>query len=83
MARARYAASSRYQLDEGGITASRLEQESVVYTLHVVKSLDTLENIAHRLLGDHLRWWEIADLNPQILDSFMSLTPGTTIRIPS
>lgn len=89
MARTRYSASSRYELDEGGITASRMSQEAVVYLLHVVEAGDTVENIAHRILGDHMRWWEIVDLNPQLqhthcgTKSAMNLTPGDTLRVPS
>lgn len=89
MARTRFSASSRYELDEGGITASRLPQETVLYLLHVIQAEDTLETIAYRLLGDHMRWWEIADLNPQLMHThcgvtgLLNLTPGDTIRVPS
>lgn len=85
MARTRFSASSRYELDDGGITSSRMAQEDIVYLLHVVEAGDTVENIAHRILGDHMRYWEIMDLNPQLRGSksALSLTPGDTIRVPS
>jgi len=83
-----FSASSRYELDEGGITSSRIPQEEVQYVLHVVKGGDTVENLAYRLYGDPMRWWEIADLNPQLFHAhrsdktFTALTPGDTIRVP-
>jgi len=81
----RFDATSRYALDEGGITASRNVQDTVRYRTHVVRAGDTVENLAHRLLGDQGRWWEFADVNPQLnggLD-ILTLEPGTTIRVPS
>jgi nucleoid-associated protein YgaU len=71
------------------MTASRLAQEPALYLLHVVEADDTLEAIAYRILGDHMRWWEIADLNPQLMHthcgttSVLNLQPGDTIRVPS
>lgn len=84
MARTRFDASSRYQLDGNGMTATRIPQLAARYRMHSVVSGDTVDNLAHRLLGDHSRWWEIADLNPQLMrDGFLSLVPGDAIRVPS
>lgn len=83
MSRSRFDASSRYELDEGGITASRVAPVLDSYRLYTVSSGDTVDNLAHRILGDHNRWWEIADMNPQLLfKGYSSLTPGGTIRVP-
>jgi len=78
----RYSASSRYQLDDGGMWASRKTIPDRTYVVYAIKGGDTIENIAHRLLGDATRWWEIADLNPQ-LESFLTLVPGQQIRTPA
>lgn len=89
MSTTRFSASSRYVLDEGGITASRLVEEDTSYILHVVEAGDTIESLAYRLYGDPMRWWEIADLNPQLISSysgdktFTRLKPGDTIRVPT
>ena len=43
---------------------------------------DRLDNLANRFLGNSALWWEIMDLNPEILNP-SSITPGTQIRIPN
>jgi hypothetical protein len=43
---------------------------------------DRLDNLANRFLGNPALWWEIMDLNPEILNP-SSITPGTQIRIPN
>lgn len=89
MARTRFDASSRYVLDKGGVTASRREQNIAQYRIHTVVDGDSIWNLAHRLLGNSARWWEIADLNPQLLFSspegsrLSKLEPGTNIRVPA
>jgi nucleoid-associated protein YgaU len=49
--------------------------------LYTVKQGDTLENIAARILGTTERYWELADLNPQVKFP-LDLNTGDTIRIP-
>ena len=43
---------------------------------------DRLDNLALKYLGNPSMWWEIMDINPEILDPF-SITPGTQLRIPN
>lgn len=49
---------------------------------YIVRVGDTLDSIAHQLLGDGELWWVIADANA-IDDLFAPLEPGTVLRIPS
>lgn len=42
---------------------------------------DRLDNLALQFLGSSNLWWQILDLNPEILDPFV-IAPGTQIRIP-
>lgn len=73
--------TSRYQLDDSGITASRKSVAAVPYTTYRVISGDTMLNLAARLLGNDRRWWEIADLNPQVKFP-EDLVVGNLLRIP-
>jgi hypothetical protein len=41
-----------------------------------------LDNLALRYLGKSNLWWQIMDINPEIVDPF-SIEPGTPIRIPN
>jgi hypothetical protein len=42
---------------------------------------DRLDDLALQFLGSSDLWWQILDLNPEILDPF-AIAPGTQIRIP-
>ena len=54
---------------------------SINYLPYIWKASDELPLIAnHFKLGTKF-WWEIADINPDIIDMF-NITPGTEIRIP-
>lgn len=79
---ARLSTTSRYTLDASGQTASpKTKADAVSYSLHKVVEGDTLMNISARRLGSDLRWWEIADINPQIkFPEDISL--GDVLRIP-
>lgn len=82
---AKYDSLSRYSLDNGGKTASRAIPVRVDPTrviLYRIKPGDTLENLAFRTLGDCARYWELADLNPQIKYP-TDLVPGTELRLPA
>jgi nucleoid-associated protein YgaU len=48
---------------------------------YVVREGDTLENIATRMLGLPTRYWEIADINPQVKFP-LDLEVGTVLRLP-
>lgn len=76
-----FATGSRYQLDSSKKTASRKPLGSVSFSLHRVVEGDTLRNIAARLLGNDSRWWEIADINPQVKFP-EDITVGSSLRIP-
>lgn len=77
-----YAPTSRYKSDAVKITASRRPSTSGrQYTLYVVREGDTLERIARAHLGTSNRWWEIADMNPQVKYP-LNLTVGTVLRLP-
>jgi hypothetical protein len=43
---------------------------------------DRLDNLANKYLGNPASWWEILDINPEILNPFY-ITAGTQLRIPS
>jgi hypothetical protein len=43
---------------------------------------DRLDILALKYLGNSELWWQILDINPEILDPF-DITPGTSIRIPN
>lgn len=78
---ARYDATSRYELGSSGQEANRKSTTSRQYTLYTVRQNDTLESIAFRHLGDSRRYWEIADMNPQVLFP-LAIDTGTVIRLP-
>jgi len=43
---------------------------------------DRLDILALKYLGNSELWWQILDINPEILDPF-DIAPGTVIRIPN
>ena len=47
-----------------------------------VTEIDRIENIAVKTLGNPELWWQIMDVNPEILNPF-EIPAGTTLRIPS
>jgi nucleoid-associated protein YgaU len=77
-----YDALSRYRLDASGQTASRLEAPRRGYTTYVVQQGDTLEGLAFRHLGSAKRYWELADLNPQVKFP-LDLEVGMLLRMPT
>lgn len=76
-----YDVTSRYKKDESGISASRKSLTTGRYYLYTVRDGDTLERIAKKALGSTLRYWEIADMNPQIKYP-LDLSVGDVIRVP-
>lgn len=78
---ATYNTSDRYTLDASGQAASRVPRSTRRATVYTCKSTDTLETIAARQLGDESRYWEIADINPQIKFP-LDVDLGTVLRLP-
>lgn len=76
-----YDTLSRYRNDINGQTASRLPLVAKEYTTYMVVDGDTLENLAVRHLGNARRYWEIADVNPQVKFP-LDLSPGLILRMP-
>lgn len=81
---AAYDALSRYRLADSGQQAFRtdLPNKSRTYTVYTTKQGDTMESIATRYLGSPLRFWEIADANPQVKFP-LDLGVGTLLRLPA
>lgn len=78
---AAYKNSSRYGLINGGILASRKSTATVNYYQYISQDGDSFESIASKTLGDGFRYWEIADVNPQV--RWPDRIPvGTVLRIP-
>lgn len=53
----------------------------VAYYWYEVTENDRIENIATKRLGKPELWWQIMDINPEIIDPF-NIAPGTSLRIP-
>jgi hypothetical protein len=43
---------------------------------------DRLDNLAVKFLGNSGSWWEIMDINPEIINP-LEISPGTQLRIPN
>jgi nucleoid-associated protein YgaU len=78
----KYGSNARYSLSGNKQEAYRKKTDkNVVYTTYVAKQGDSFDLLAHRLLRDFSRYWEIADLNPHV--KFPNkLEVGQIIRIP-
>jgi|DEB0MinimDraft_6_1074348.scaffolds.fasta_scaffold62950_2 nucleoid-associated protein YgaU len=76
-----YSAVSRYQLTDSGQEAVRGDLNAPNYTLYTVREGDTFESISARILGTTERFWELADMNPQIKFP-LDIEVGTVLRIP-
>lgn len=76
-----YSSNSRYSRSTGQQVVERSVPTSSQYTLYTVREGDTLETISARLFGTTERYWEIADLNPQVKFP-LDLTTGDTLRLP-
>jgi nucleoid-associated protein YgaU len=76
-----YSSSSRYSTDSAGQTGVRGPIRANRYTLYTVREGDTLESISGRIFGTTERYWEIADINPQIKFP-LNMSTGDVIRIP-
>lgn len=77
-----YRTSSRYRISTGGRLADRVEYKSTTYYQYTSRDGDTFSLIAARVLNDPARYWEIADINPQV-EWPDTIPTGTVIRIPT
>lgn len=78
---ATYRTSSRYRLSEGGRLAERVDYTPTNYYQYVSKAGDSFTLLAARTLNDGSRYWEIADINPQV-EWPDSIPVGTILRLP-
>lgn len=79
--KSKYLSTDRYSLDEGGRTASRTRFVGGKYSVYTSTEGDTFMLISSKFLGTPSRYWEIADINPQV--QWPDRIPaGTLIRIP-
>ena len=44
--------------------------------------VDRLDRVALQFLGAPTLWWQIMDINPEIIDP-LNIPPGTVLRIPN
>lgn len=78
---ATYKKSSRYRIIENGRLAERVDAEPTRYYQYVSREGDTFSIIAARVFNDPSRYWEIADINPQV-EWPDKIAVGTILRIP-
>lgn len=52
------------------------------FFLYVWTEMDRLDIVANKYLGDSQLWWQIMDINPELIDPF-DIAPGTQVRIPN
>lgn len=76
-----YRTSSRYRLTDGGRAATRVPYQTTRYYQYVSRQGDTFARIAARVLNDGTRYWEIADINPQV-EWPDEIPVGTVLRLP-
>jgi prophage DNA circulation protein len=53
----------------------------VSYFLYTWVATDRWDLIGNKFLNNSEYWWQILDINPEIVDPF-NMEPGTLIRIP-
>lgn len=78
---ATYSLSSRYRASNGGRTADRVTQPNTNYYQYTSRQGDTFLILAAKVLNDSSRYWEIADINPQVQWPD-EIPTGTVLRIP-
>lgn len=76
-----YQNSSRYRSSNGGILADRVPIEKTNYYQYISKDGDSFESLSSKLFGDGKRYWEIADINPQVKWP-NEIPSGTVLRLP-
>lgn len=86
-ANSRYASSDIVTFDVDGnsrqvIMPTAPTVSTFSYLAHVYSADETIDGLAYTYFGDATQWWQIANVNPEIMD-WNNLVPGTTIRIPT
>lgn len=54
----------------------------VAYFYYEWQETDRLDVVALRFLGKSNLWWQIMDINPEIINA-VEIAPGTQIRVPN
>jgi nucleoid-associated protein YgaU len=83
---------SRYQsgtvvrmLDSNGVAQisvlRSVPAQAIQYSLYTWQQGDRPDSVAAKTLGDPSLWWEIFDINPELINP-LNIPPGTIIRIP-
>jgi hypothetical protein len=57
------------------------DKPEIKYVQHVWQDGDNFATLAEAFKLGPKYWWEILDINPEVLDPF-AIVPGTLIRIP-
>lgn len=83
----RYANSTVVAINDDGqlrqvIVPSEQTAYTFTYTSHMWTDHDRLDRLAYQYLGDPTMWWQIADMNPSVMD-WRTITAGTVIRVPA
>ena len=69
--------NSKYQLT----VFREFPSYSTEFIIYQWVETDRIDDIALQFLGKSELWWQIMDINPEVLDPF-NIEPGTDIRIP-
>jgi hypothetical protein len=59
-----------------------IPQSSSGFSLYTWMVGDRPDIVATKVLGNPTLWWEVFDLNPEIIDP-LNVPPGTVIRVPT
>lgn len=57
------------------------DSQAINYITYIWKDGDSLAKLSEIYGVGAKYWWEIMDINPEILDPF-AITPGTVLRVP-
>lgn len=69
--------NNKYQISVSRVFPTKTKE--IMYYYWAEK--DRMDAIAAKFLGNPDRWWEIMDLNPEIVDP-LNIPLGTKIRVP-
>jgi prophage DNA circulation protein len=81
-----YLTTSRYQQSQEESTVIGVLRTDtgrfVDYTTYTTTYGERMDQIAARLFGDPTRWWEIAEINPEVPFP-AGIEAGTVLRVPT